>query len=81
MDREVKLTRRVFAATVAGSAAALAQNPASAQALPAMPATRRFRLTEDPPFAEPLAFARKDAELRMMPYPMEQVRLLAGPGV
>ena len=31
------------------------------------------------PFAETLVFTRKDVALRATPYPMSQVRLLAGP--
>jgi DUF1680 family protein len=31
------------------------------------------------PFAEPLAFTRKDAGLKVAPYPLSQVRLQAGP--
>lgn len=83
MKKEHKLSRRLFAAAVAGSPALMAQTPASQQTAPAAqvpPAPgRRPQQPEPPPFAETLAFARKDAELRAFPYPLSQVRLLAGP--
>jgi hypothetical protein len=96
-DREIylnngsKLTRRLFAAAVAGSPAAFAQQqpaaPASqaapaapaAQAPPPPPPRRRPQPPEPLPFAETLTFARKDAEVRTTPYPLSQVRLLSGP--
>jgi hypothetical protein len=86
-----KLTRRLFAAAVAGSPAAFAQQqpaaPASqaapaapaAQAPPPPPPRRRPQPPEPLPFAETLTFARKDAEVRTTPYPLSQVRLLSGP--
>ena len=44
-----------------------------------LPLGRRPQPIEPLPFAETLVFTRKDAELRTTPYPMPQVRLLAGP--
>ena len=86
MNNESKLTRRIFAAAIAGSATTLAQQPAASPASPAAGAAqvppapgRRPQTVEPPPFAETLVFTRKDAELRTTPYPMSQVRLLAGP--
>ena len=83
MSNKPKLTRRLFAAAIAGSGAALAQQPAAAPTAPAAqvppPPGRRPQAPEPLPFAETLAFTRKDAELRIAPYPMAQVRLLAGP--
>jgi hypothetical protein len=77
MNNEPKWTRRLFAAAIAGSATTLAQQPAAS---PAPPATgRRPQPVEPLPFAETLVFTRKDAELRITPYPISQVRLLAGP--
>ncbi|HWC97447.1 MAG TPA: glycoside hydrolase family 127 protein [Candidatus Sulfopaludibacter sp.] len=67
------MSRRVFAAAVAGSPALLAQQQ------PAATPVRRPPQPEPLPFAEPLTFTRKDVELRATPYPLAQVRLLAGP--
>jgi DUF1680 family protein len=86
MNEEHKLTRRLFAAAMAGLPALTAQTPATQQTaptagaaqIPAVPG-RRPQPPEPPPFAETLTFARKDAEARVTPYPLSQVRLLAGP--
>ena len=86
MKNESRLTRRLFAAGIAGSATTLAQQPAASPAPPAagaaqIPPTpgRRPQPVEPLPFAETLVFTRKDAELPTTPYPMSQVRLLDGP--
>src|ERR1019366_4163280 len=86
MKNESRLTRRLFAAGIAGSATPLAQQPAASPAPPAagaaqIPPTpgRRPQPVEPLPFAETLVFTRKDAELRTTAYPMSQVRLLDGP--
>jgi len=85
MNNKPKWTRRLFAAAMAGTGAALSQQPASPPAAaPAVPGEvtpppGRRPPVEPPPFAEPLIFARKDAELRVTPFPMSQVRLLPGP--
>jgi hypothetical protein len=86
MKNESKLTRRLFAAAIAGSATTLAQQPAASPApptadVPQVPPTpgRRPQPVEPLPFAETLVFTRKGAELRATPYPLSQVRLLAGP--
>ena len=86
MKNESRLTRRLFAAGIAGSATTLAQQPAASPAPPAagaaqIPPTpgRRPQPVEPLPFAETLVFTRKNAELRTTPYPMSQVRLLTGP--
>jgi DUF1680 family protein len=86
MNQNPKWTRRLFAAAIAGSGAALAQQPAAAPAqspagatqTPPAPA-RRSLPAEPPPFAETLVFTGKEAEARVVPFPMSQVRLLAGP--
>jgi hypothetical protein len=77
VNNELKWTRRLFAAAVAGSAATFAQNAAAPQ-IP--PPGRRFTVTEAPPIDEPLAFIRKDT---IKPYPLEQARrpLQAGRGL
>ena len=77
MKDKRKFSRRLFAAAIAGSAAALAQPPAAAQVPPAP--GRRPQPAEPLPFAETLVFTRKDAAFRTTPFPMSQVRLLAGP--
>jgi DUF1680 family protein len=86
MNTEPKWTRRLFAAAITGSAATLAQEPAVSPAPPAAGTAqvppipgRRPQPVEPLPFAETLVFTRKDAEPRITPYPMQQVRLLAGP--
>jgi hypothetical protein len=85
MNNKPKLTRRLFAAAVAGAPALIAQTPTASQATPAGGAAqvptgpRRAQQPEPAPFAEPLSFARNDAALRATPFPMTQVRLLAGP--
>src|SRR5580658_8554341 len=80
----MKLSRRHFAATLAASPIA----PLLAQQPPAQPATapnpntnapRRGPTPEIPPFQEPLSFARADVQPKVRPFPMTQVRLLAGP--
>jgi hypothetical protein len=86
MTNAPKLSRRLFAAAIAGSATTLPQQPAASPAPPApgvaqVPTTPRGRTqpVEPLPFAKTLVFTRKDAELPITPYPMSQVRLLAGP--
>jgi len=86
MNKKPELSRRLFAAALAGSPAIAAQIAAAPQAAPAAggaptpPApARRPQQPEPLPFAETLAFTRKDLELRTTPYPLSQVRLLAGP--
>ena len=86
MNKGPKWTRRLFAATIAGSATTLAQQPAASPAPPAAGAAqappapgRRPQTVEPLPFAETLVFTRKGAELRTTPYPMSEVRLLDGP--
>ena len=79
MEKEHKLTRRLFAAAVAGAPAMMGQTPAAGAAqVPAGPG-RRPQPPEPPPFAEALTFARNDAEVRVTPYRLSEVRLLAGP--
>ena len=72
----MKLSRRHFAATLAAAPVAVAQ-----QAPPAPPADaqRRGTAPEVPPFQEPLTFTRGDVAPKVRPFPMTQVRLLAGP--
>lgn len=72
MHCETKLPRRVFAAVLTGSPLLNGQEE------PVIPG-RRPHQPEPPPFAEPLTFTPKDAESRVTPYPLSQVRLLEGP--
>src|SRR5450759_2335052 len=85
MNKKTEWTRRLFAAALAGSPA-IAQTSGASQAAPpsgAPPAPaappRRPQQPEPVPFADTLVFTRKDVELRTTPYPLAQVRLLAGP--
>src|ERR1022692_847777 len=87
-------SRRRFPATRAGMGAAaplLAQQqttsppatpaPTPAAGLPAQGASpqRPGRPPDIPPFQGPIEFARKDVAAKVQPFPMTQVRLLAGP--
>lgn len=85
-DREsTRLSRRDLAAALVASTAAPSvllaqQSPPAAQApKPIPPDARRGTAPEIPPFQEALEFRRKDAALRVRPFPMQQVRLLPGP--
>jgi hypothetical protein len=83
----MKLSRRHFAATLAAAPVAVA--PVLAQQQPTQPpatapnpntsAPRRGPAPEIPPFQEPLSFTRVDVRPKVRPFPMTQVRLLAGP--
>jgi uncharacterized protein len=85
MNNKLGLTRRLFAAALAGSPA-IAQNAAPQTAPQATPPAgaatagppRRPQQPEPLPFADALAFTRKDVAPRTTPYPLSQVRLLAG---
>ena len=85
MNKKTEWTRRLFAAALAGSPA-IAQTSAAPQAAPPSGAPqapaappRRPQQPEPLPFADTLVFTRKDFELHATPYPLSQVRLLAGP--
>ena len=71
-----KLSRRMFAAGIAGAPVLMAQQN-MVQDPP--PPGKRPPIRETPPFAEPLLFVRRDAARRTTPFPMSQVRLLPGP--
>ena len=73
-------TRRGFAVSVGGVALAAAQQ-APAPAPPPNPNTAEQRQGTAPevaPFRDPLTFTRRDATLRVKPFPMTRVKLLAG---
>src|ERR1700684_1208002 len=76
----MKPSRRHFAAALAASPVLMARRrpPASPQP-PANPEQRRGTLPDVPPFEAPLSFTRKDVPAKVQPFPMTQVRLLAGP--
>ncbi len=85
MNKKTEWTRRLFAAALAGSPA-IAQTSAAPQAAPPSGAPqapaappRRPQQPEPLPFADTLVFTRKDFVLHTTPYPLSQVRLLAGP--
>ena len=79
------MDRRHFLSTLTASAAApalLAQQPPAANpnAIPQNTSTqRRGTAPEVPPFDGALSFARNERPPRVQPFPMTQVRLLAGP--
>ncbi|HEY3742002.1 MAG TPA: beta-L-arabinofuranosidase domain-containing protein, partial [Bryobacteraceae bacterium] len=66
-----RFTRRGFGAAIAASAALAAPAPAAAQ-------DRSGTLPNEAPFDPPIEFARKDAPVKLHPFPMPQVRLLPG---
>ena len=81
------LNRRTFAAIVAGTGAAAAQQPQAPAQQPAgapdpntslNPPRRQGTLDDTPPFKD-IQFTRKDAALQVQPFPMNQVRLLPSP--
>ncbi|HLW76537.1 MAG TPA: beta-L-arabinofuranosidase domain-containing protein, partial [Bryobacteraceae bacterium] len=82
----MKTSRRQFAAALAATPLAAqnvgAQNPPPqtppAQA-PPQPQQRRGTQPEIPPFQAPIEFTRAAAATKVRPFPMTQVRLLAGP--
>ncbi|WP_321472538.1 glycoside hydrolase family 127 protein [uncultured Paludibaculum sp.] len=81
MDGNTQWTRRLFSAAVAGSPVLIAQEalaPAAPKPVPPPP-NRLPRVEEKPLFGETLVFTRNEAEPRATPYPLPQVRLLAGP--
>lgn len=67
-----RFTRRGFGAAIAASAAVATSAPAVAQ-------DRQGTLPNEAPFDPPIEFARKEAPVKLRPFPMPQVRLLAGP--
>ncbi len=76
------VSRRNFAVAIAGAGAAaplLAQQAVTQAPAQAPPPQRRFGPPpEEPPFDAPLEFARKDVTRKVMPFPMQQVKLLPG---
>src|ERR1039458_5949297 len=91
MSELINVTRRGFGALLAATPAVLAQQqttpppttPAQTPAagLPAQGASpqRPGRPQDIPPFQDPIQFARHDVAPKVQPFPMAQVRLLAGP--
>ncbi len=79
------LSRRSFAAALAATPALVAQQPAPQNTQPAAPPNpdtstqRRGTMPEIPPFQETLVFTRAEVPAKVQPFPMTQVRLLAGP--
>ena len=74
-------TRRHFAAVLAASGTAVPAVVAQqmpAQQAPSAAASRRGPAPEVTPFEGPIQFTRKAVPLRAEPFPMAQVRLLAG---
>ena len=86
-DQPGRLSRRAFTAAAAGVPLLIAR-----QNSPVYPAHVSESAVQDPlppdkhppvpetlPFAEPLVFARKDAGIEARQFPLDRVRLLAGP--
>jgi uncharacterized protein len=71
-----RMSRRQFASAVVAAPLAFPQQ-AAVQDPPAP--GRRPPTGEEPPFAGPLEFVRRDADLRARPYSLTEVRLLPGP--
>ena len=82
MAQTENLSRRGFAAIVAGAGTLAAQQPAA----PPNPNTslqpqerRQGTLEEVPPFQDPIQFTRNPVAPKVQAFPMTQVRLLPGP--
>jgi DUF1680 family protein len=84
VKKQSGISRRGFGAALAG-VSAIAQQ-ASAQQAPAQPQApaapapprRQTPPPDVPPFEPPLEFTRKDAPIKVQPFPLSQVRLLPG---
>src|SRR5579864_6931306 len=74
-----QVSRRHFAAALAATPALLAQQQPAAPPNPNTGTQRRGTMPEVPPFQDPLVFARREVPAKVQPFPMMQVRLLAGP--
>ena len=70
------MTRRGFAALVAGAAAAATSVAEQQTTAPASSLPRRTLAPDTPAFGVPLEFAFRRASPRVEPFPMQQVRLL-----
>src|SRR5712671_4917666 len=78
MKDQHSLSRRGFAAIVAGTSVAAAQQQPAGAPNPDTslnPPKRVGTLEDTPPFKD-IQFARKDAAVQAQPFPMTQVRLL-----
>ena len=76
----MKLSRRRFASVLAAVPALAAPQQPAAPAIPATDSEQRHgTMPETPPFPAKLEFSRNQASQRVSPFPMTQVRLLAGP--
>jgi hypothetical protein len=76
------LSRRSFGALLTAAAGvselSAQQSPATPPAAPAAAPRRPAPPPDVPPFDGPIQFARKDASIKVQPFPMAQVRLLPG---
>jgi uncharacterized protein len=84
MEKPRRLSRRNFAALAASTAAApvlIAQQgpPNPNTSLQQSPEQRQGTMPEVPPFQAPIEFTRNPVAPKVEPFPMTQVRLLAGP--
>jgi DUF1680 family protein len=77
-----RLSRRGFAAMFAAAPVAMAQQqtpPPAGAPNPNTSQQRRGTIPEVPPFQEPLSFTKQALAPKVQPFPMNQVRVLAGP--
>jgi uncharacterized protein len=77
-----RLSRRGFAALFAAAPVAMAQQqtpPPAGAPNPNTSQQRRGTIPEVPPFQEPLSFTKQAVAPKVQPFPMNQVRVLAGP--
>jgi len=82
-ERSGQISRRLFTVAVAGSPALFGQqrqpgNPLTVQNLGPQYG-KRPPIDENAPFGEPLTFTRDEITCQANPFPLSQVRLLAGP--
>ncbi len=72
-------TRRAFTASIAAVSGLLAQQPPTHPVEDPTPPGRRPLVPESEPFGEPAIFTRRAVTPKLRPFPLAQVRLLAGP--
>ena len=79
MEKPRHWSRRSFAAALAASSAASPALIAQQQSVPQAEPPRQGTMPEVPPFQAPIEFTRNPVAAKVEPFPMSQVRLLAGP--
>src|SRR5450432_798409 len=80
MEKPRHLSRRNFAAVLAASTAAAQTGPPNPNtSVQQAQQQRQGTMPEVPPFQAPIEFARNPVPAKVEPFPLTQVRLLAGP--